>query len=110
LCSAAGLVQPLSDDVGSLPAQLGADCGCVTPQGARIDVRGEESLGVAHEPVLDVTVIGFQVELEPEGMGSDGEGLVRASRGGRGVAGAGWQFEAVVVPVQDGNISEVTQG
>ncbi|MGW5610507.1 hypothetical protein ACWEWI_31365 [Streptomyces sp. NPDC003753] len=101
LCSADGLVQSLSDDIGSLPAQLGADCGCFMPQGARIDVRGEESLGVAHEPVFDVPVTGFQVESEPEDMGSDSERLARALRGGREAAGADGQFEAAVVPVQD---------
>lgn len=103
-CAPAGLVQPLSDDIGSLPAQLGADCGCVTPQGARIDARGEESLGVAHEPVFDVPVIGFQVELERQDMGFDDERLVRASRGGREAGGADAQFEAAVVPVKDGTI------
>ncbi|MET9758887.1 hypothetical protein ABZ016_07500 [Streptomyces sp. NPDC006372] len=96
--------------IGSLSAQLGADCGCVTPQGARIDVRGEESLGVAHEPVFDVTLIGFQVESEPEDRDSDSERLARASRRGREVAGADGQLQTVVVPVQDGNIGEETQG
>lgn len=73
---------------------------------SRVDARRGERLDVADEPAFDVTLRGFEVELQGEDVVAPAERMVAGQRRRGQVGRAGGDGEPAVVPVRHGHFAQ----